>query len=222
MKEGTGRILRSPGLRGWAISISVLLILSGARTPEVVGPSDLHLGVMGKDGMAIPVTRYHEGVWSTPWPEPADDPARPSWDPPDDWYVYANPSDRAPIRFLDLVLTQTHCVENWAFTTDWDGQRFRELTYAREIVGMVSSRPLDLVEESEIPGVEGFREQFGLISNAEQGERFRRTDALGYFELDEKLVGVFLIRGYAGESYQVYELEPGGGRRVVDVFGGGC
>ncbi len=222
MKEGTGRVLRSPGLKSWAISISVLLILSGARTPEAVGPLDLYLGVIGQDGLVIPVTLYREGVWSTPWPEPAEDPARPSADLPDDWYVYTDSSDRAPIRLLDLVLTQAHCVKNWAFTTDWDGQRVREPTYVREIVGMVSSRPLDLVEESEIPGVEGFREQFGLVSNAQEGQRFRRSVSLGYFQLDEKLVGVFAVRGYAGESYQVYELEPADGQRVVEVFGGGC
>lgn len=198
------------------------LVVLGGWTLPASSQEALYLGVIGRDGTVIPFARYGEGEWSAPWSEPSEDPSPPTADLPDEWYVYEEGADPSRVRVLERVLTDTHCVRNWALTTDWKVQRPRRSDWVREIAGMVSSRPLELIDEDSISGIEGFRERFGLVSNDEQGERSRRSFALGYFSVDDRLAGVFFRGGYEGERYEVYELTADGGELVVGAHGGGC
>jgi len=180
----------------------------------------LHVGVMGRDGVAIPIAEYRQGSWSRAWPEPMIDrePDPAPAEVPLRWFAYVDGAAPVRVNFRDRVITEAHCATNWAYTTDWSAQVHREPNRAREIAGMILSDSLQLIAEESISGIHAFRERFELVT---RGGYFGST-AMGYFHLDGRLIGVFLRLRYEDERYQIYEVESGDGRLLVEVSGGGC
>lgn len=228
------RTIRSGGDPMW--SMAAILTLTGiwagchaSLGQETEKPGDsisieeggLQVGVMGRDGVAIPIAEYRQGSWSKAWPEPVIDrePAPAPAEVPLRWYAYVDGAAAVRIQFQERVITQTHCATNWAYTTDWPAQVPRKRNYARQIAGMILSDSLQMIEEGSISGIDAFRERFQLPTG---GGAYPRSIAMGYFHLDGRLIGVFLRRRYEVERYEIYEVESGDGRLVVDVSGGGC
>ena len=91
-----------------------------------------------------------------------------------------------------------------------------------EVVGILLTDSVSLLPESSIPDLTGKRERLGLVSNEVSGEGFRAITPLGYFRSADHLFGVFLSRGYEGESYRVYDMDAEGLAPVAQLHGGGC
>jgi hypothetical protein len=119
------------------------LVISGCREAP---PDPLLVGMMGEDGILIPIAAYDQAAWSTPWPEPTygDDPPQPSLDVPLEWYLYADEVSREKVAIQQLTTVETHCGRNWGYTTDWGGQQERRPFFVRTIAGVMWSRPVDL------------------------------------------------------------------------------
>jgi hypothetical protein len=221
--------------RGLVLWVEVLLAVSaiwagprpslGQENERAADPGSsqegrLHVGVLGRDGVAIPIAVYYRGSWSKAWPEPVIDraPADPPAEIPLLWFSYVEGAAGVPVHFRDRVITEAHCATNWAYTTDWTGQIPRDPHTVRQIAGMILSDSVPLIEEDSIPGVAAFRERFDLVTR----DAYRRSTTMGYFRLDGRLIGAFLKLGYEVEQYQIYELDADGGRLLLDVSGGGC
>jgi hypothetical protein len=223
----TGEVLRRgdtmPGPRARAAVVMRRIACGTAAAARPVEQDRLWVAVIREDGVAVPVATYTQGAWSTPWPEVADRvPAAPA--PPEvpgRWYIHVDGAAASAVRFDELVVADAYCVRTWAYTTDWADRVLARPGYVVPVAGMLLSEPIALLPADSVPGIEQLRERLGLVSNDRRGEGTLTVTVLGYFRLDDRVVGVFVRRGYEGEEYVIVETGAGGDV-VARRHGGGC
>ena len=139
---------------------------------------------------------------------------------PLEWQHYAGAEVTGSMVAMELRLAQVHCLHTWVLDTDrrvpaWEIDR-------REVAGVAFSRPVEVVAEEDIPGLEGIREELGYVDGA--GEKASRYAWLGFYRADASatVVGVLHAVGYEGERFDVVRIEGGVGRVVVRAGGGAC
>jgi len=122
----------------------------------------------------------------------------------------------------EVAVVSAYCGRSWGQLTDWKDASPVEPGFAGSISGMVLSEPLPLLGEESIAGIESYRRRASLVSNPVAGEGYRESRALAYLRIGSQTIGIFLERGYEGESYELHEVAGDASGRVIQVHGGGC
>jgi len=194
--------------------------------------SPIWVAAVSSEGVLIPFAMYHQEDWSNPWTLPFVDeapydtvPDQPTLDMPNEWYLYSRHEQHTKIHLKELVRTEVHCSENWAFTTDWKEGEEGESSGWR-FAGIAFSRRKEVLSEVYLAAkqeeIDQIRRDLDLMGNDERGELYHRYESLGYYRLQSKTIIVLRSIGYESEWYIIVEVQGKTGKLVIEVPGAGC
>ena len=205
-----------------------LVLLPTPGASQTLPPDPLWIGILGTDGAVVPFARFEAGLWTAPWPEPVymEEALPEPGEAPATWYIFGETREeargQAPLTVTDVVAAGAHCGTVWALATDWPEATPTPANHVRPLATVVASRPLERVDESEIPGLAQYREEAGLVSELGMGEKHRTSTALAFFRWGGEVLGLFREQLYEGEDFELHNVSGPSTKLLARMSGGGC
>ena len=141
---------------------------------------------------------------------------------PLEWRLYSGSESGGALALRELRLARVQCLHEWVLDTDRRDLPVLDLKVHRKLAGVAFNRPVEVVAERDIPGLDRIREDLGYIDGTDM--KAPRYVWLGFYRVDGSatIVGVMNVVGYEGERFDVVEIEGEAGKVVVRAGGGGC
>ena len=172
-------------------------------------------------GVLTPWHKYSNG--RPPWSLPIDagDPQRPKITVPTKWYLYTAEELGTTLNATQLMLAKAYCLQNWALLTDWKKRERLTRNETHNLAGLAFDRwPDEIVHVQDIPHLARIKTELGLLDGT--GPMAARVIWLGFYRLQNRIIGVFHHKGYEGGSYKILEIREEQGKIVASAYGGGC
>lgn len=186
-------------------------------------PFEPHIVAQIDTGGVLKPWTNRRGSGRDPWALPIDDrdPQRPKIAVPAQWYLYTAKELGTTLNATQLMLAKTHCRQNWALLTDWNKRERLTSHETNELAGLAFDRwPDEIVHEQDIPQLARIKTELDLVDGT--GAKAVRIIWLGFYRLQNKIIGVLHHKGYEGGRYSVLEIQGEQGKIAVVADAGGC
>ncbi len=173
------------------------------------------ISVVTHDSALIPIAVYKEGEWKIP-----DKGTK----VPENMILYSrnccevDPSTISVDRQIDIDVAGNG---NLGFSTKTGTNRAVEDIDTLSIEGVAFNKyqeRLSFNSDCRLQYANLIKESLGLINNYEDGEAHRSVEDLGYFQVGDMILGIFLQNGYESHSYVIAEINGKQGKVIQSIF----